>query len=140
MIMFKRLIKRYLLKKLNYAHPKHYHFLRWLAEIVKDEKKTKDVYASIANYMFENDSAQRYLQFSDIFVVDDLVVIYTYRPGLWIGKGGSTMKEIENRLNYNLDGVKVNDYNITFVEEVHSAFADISMNIVVRQKMTDGLY
>ena len=90
--------------------------------------------------MFENDNAQHYLQFSDIFVVDNLVIIYTYRPGLWIGKGGSTYDAIKNRLNYNLDGVKINDYKITFVEEVNSAYANIDMNIIVRQKMDDGLY
>jgi hypothetical protein len=111
------------------SHPKKYHFLRWLAECVKDVKKTDDALSGIAYYMMENKSD--YLQFNDIFVIDDNVYVYTRRPGLWIGKGGRTIDAIEHRINYNLDGKKFYDFKLQLIENIHEADAEIAMTIRV---------
>ena len=125
----KKLIKKYLKNKLQVSHPKKYHFLRWLAECVKDAKKTDDALSGIAYYMMENKSD--YLQFNDIFVIDDNVYVYTRRPGLWIGKGGLTIDAIEHRINYNLDGKKFYDFKLQLIENIHEADAEIAMTIRV---------
>ena len=125
----KRLIKKYLKSKLQGSHPKHYHFLRWLAECVKDAKKTDNALSGIAYYFMENKS--NYLQYNDIFVIDDIIYVYTRRPGLWIGKGGETVHAIEHRINYNLDGKKFYNFEIHFLENVHEADAEIEMTMKV---------
>ena len=125
----KKLIKKYLKRKLQVSHPKKYHFLRWLAECVKDVKKTDDALSGIAYYMMENKSD--YLQFNDIFVIDDNVYVYTRRPGLWIGKGGQTLDAIEHRINYNLEGKKFYDFKLQLIENIHEADAEIAMTIKV---------
>ena len=132
----KRLIKKYLLKKLKSSRePKHYHFLRWLADVVKDKNATKDVYSSIASWLYEDESLNKLLQFNDIFVVDNIVFIYTHRPALWIGKAGRTVDSLEHKLNHKVNGEKVHDYKVRFIEEQHSAYAEITMNICVLDRI-----
>ena len=76
--LFKKCISKYLLKYFNGSsenyyyvrdHVKFYLFLRWLSEFVKDEKDTRDVMISIANYMYHNNLD---LPFTYIFVVDNI--------------------------------------------------------------------
>ncbi len=77
----KQLIKKYLKKKLNKSHPKHYYFLRWLANIVMDKEQTKDVCASIARWMYDNKYSLQKLPLNDIFVLDKKLYNYTFLPG-----------------------------------------------------------
>ena len=115
----KRLIENYLIKRLNVSHPKHYYFYRWLAELVKDEEKTNDVLCSIAGYMNEN--INKNLPFFDIFVVRDYVFVVTQRPSLWIGNSGVTHEAIEYRMNYNVNGDKISDYKLEYIEDLFSS-------------------
>ena len=130
----KWLIKKIIFKYLK-SSTKHYCFLRWLAELIKDEKVTKDVYSSIAYWLFTHDDTAKYLQFSDIFVVDNIVYIYTFRPGLWIGKAGRTVDDLMHSMNYNARDKKIHDYRINFIEERHSAWADIHIDMRVLNKI-----
>ena len=123
---FKKQIEKYLKKHLT-GHPKHYHFLRWLSSIVEDNNKLIDVYASLAGYFYHKQDDYIHLdimnimQFTDIFVVDNNVYIYTQRPGMWIGKAGCTIDEVQDRMNLNVNGQKVHDYKIQIIEDTKSA-------------------
>lgn len=131
----KHLIIKYLHRKLP-GHPKHYHFLRWLAKIVEDKEATFGVLRDIGLWMSENCFKNKSIksispyQYSDIFVVGNTVYIYTYRPGNWIGKGGELCTSLENRLNYSpVTKEKINNYRISFIEETSTPFAIISRTI-----------
>ena len=131
----KKIIKKYITKYLlkyfygsskNYYyvrdHVKFYLFLRWLSELVKDEKDTEDVMISIASYMYHNNLD---LPFTDIFVVANIVCICTKRPGLWIGKAGSIIDQITNNINFNVNGEKIHNFQIKLLETTKGAVIDI---------------
>lgn len=96
-----------------------YLFLRLLAELVWDTPKD-DVYFAFGKFL--SDKGREFYQFSDIFAVGDTVYIVTFRPGLWIGKGGSTVKELEGILGR---------YKVNFIEEKYTAFSEITKFIMV---------
>lgn len=131
--IIKNCITKYLLKYFNGNHRfKHYQyvrdhvrfylFLRWLSEFVKNEEDTKHVTASIASYMYCNNFS---LPFTDIFVVGDVVCICTSRPGMWIGKAGSTLDEITKNINFNLKGKQTHNFKITLLENTQSSVDDV---------------
>jgi hypothetical protein len=105
-----------------------YLFARLLAEIVKDKDKTNDVLISIASYFIKYHSGEKF-QFNDIFVVGDIIYIYTFRPGYWIGKGGSEADRLLVECNYNARMEKVADYQLRFIELSNDATADITRYI-----------
>ena len=132
----KNLIRKYLNKKLSKRgeikkNPLRFYFYRWLAELVKDDKKTTDVLMSVASFIHDKDYDYPY---QDIIVVGDIVYIVTQRPGLWIGKAGSTHDELEKKLNYNLNGDKVNNYSLTYIEDMFSAKYDVDLSLFVYDK------
>lgn len=90
-----------------------------------DKEQTKDVCASIARWMYDNKYNLQKLPLNDIFVLDNKIYIYTFRPGLWIGKAGSTVYSCEDSINHNVDGVKVHDYEIHFIEIHKTPFTDL---------------
>ena len=110
----RKLIKKYLKKKLETRRPKHYYFLRWLSELVKDEMNTENVLAGIASWMVA--TGETFLPFNDIFVIDNAIYIYTHRPGLWIGKKDSVINSLEYSLNHNINDEKIHDYKISLIE------------------------
>lgn len=129
----KNCITKYLLKYFNGSrrsknyqymrdHVRFYLFLRWLSEFVKNEEDTKHVTASIASYMYCNNFS---LPFTDIFVVGDIVCICTSRPGMWIGKAGSTLDEITKNINFNLSGKQTHNFKITLLENTQSSVDDV---------------
>ena len=90
--IIKKCIIKYLLKYFNGSpknyyyvrdHTRFYLFLRWLAELVKNEEDTIHVMILIASYMHYNNLD---LPFTDIFVVGNTVCVCTRKPSLWIGK------------------------------------------------------
>ena len=120
----KKLIKRYLKKNLT-AHPKHYYFLRWLADLVKDNKQTDNVCAGIARWIYDTNENYLLDKLNDLFVIDNNVYIYTYRPGLWIGKGGKTIDSLIHSLNYNIYNVKTHDYKIQLIEIHKQPYSEV---------------
>lgn len=112
----KNQIKKYLTKKFNCSHPKHYYFLRWLASLVMDNEEVKDVCASIAYWMYTTKHETLMAYTHDILVIDNKVYIYTYRPGLWIGKAGCIVYDCEHSINHNINDEKIHDYKIHFIE------------------------
>lgn len=105
-----------------------YLFARLLAEIVKDKEKTNHVLISIANYFIRYHGGGIF-QFNDIFVVGNIIYIYTLRPGYWIGKGGSEADRLLVECNYNTKMGKVADYQLRFIELLNDATADITRYI-----------
>lgn len=91
---------------------RHYLFLRFLAELVKDEQKTEGVYMDIGNFI-QGKLPRLATLFTDIFVIDNYVYIQTPRPGLWIGKCGETIDAITREINH---GEKY-DYEIKLLED-----------------------
>ena len=105
-----------------------YLFARLLAEIVKDKDKTNDVLISIASYFIKYHGGEKF-QFNDIFVVGNIIYIYTFRPGYWIGKGGSESDRLLVECNYNAKMEKVADYQLRFIELLNDATAGITTYI-----------
>ena len=105
------------------VNPKKYNyfFYRWLIELFIDKSETKNVFFQIANYLTNQYSLSSY-DFSDIFVLDNKVYIYTRRPGYWIGKGGKEITKLENCINYTYDGeTKLHDYQVRIIEDRESS-------------------
>ena len=74
---------------------KHNHFFyRWLIGLITDKDETKNVFFQIANYLTNQYSLSSY-DFTDIFVLNNKVYIYTRTPGFWIGKGGKELTKLE---------------------------------------------
>ena len=121
----KKLIRKYLKKHLN-GHPKHYYFMRWLADIVRDKKQTDDICAGVARWMHDTDESRLLGHLNDLFVIDNRVYIYTYRPGLWIGRGGETTMSLEHSLNHDVNGEKIHDYDIWFIEIQGKPYAEVA--------------
>lgn len=99
----------------------NYFFYRWLIELFIDKSETKNVFFQIANYLTNQYSLSSY-DFSDIFVLNNKVYIYTRKPGCWIGKGGKEITKLENCINYTYDGeTKLHDYQVRIIEDRESS-------------------
>lgn len=107
-----------------------YLFARLLAEIIKDKEKTNNVLMSIASYFVEYNKGEK-IQFNDIFLVGDIICIYTLHPAYWIGKSGSVANSLLIECNYNAKMEKVADYRLMFVEVSHDAQSEITTYIRV---------
>ena len=120
----KKLIRNYIKKQIRKVrgNKRSFYFLRWLADIVKNEEDTKHVCSTIGSFLFEEHETYPFL---DVFVVDDMVYIYTHRPGYWIGKGGETVNKLIYKLNHNVDGDQIYDFKLSFVEPKGTNFNSI---------------
>ena len=99
----------------------NYFFYRWLIELFIDKSEIKNVFFQIANYFTNQYSLSSY-DFSDIFVLNNKVYIYTRTPGCWIGKGGKELTKLENCINYTYDGeTKLHDYQVRIIEDRESS-------------------
>ena len=85
-----------------------------------------DVCARISIWLDETEKSLNTYQLTDIIVLENDVYLYTKKPGWWIGKSGSTLKSLEDRMNHNLDGERINDYKIHIIEDKDSIFNMIS--------------
>ena len=98
---------------------KRYLFARWIAELIKDQQKTTDVVMTFARYFIQYNNGVSY-EFEDVFVVGDTIYIDTMRPGYWIGKGGQNADTLIDMLNHNINGEKINNFSIRFIEHMDS--------------------
>lgn len=121
----KNQIKKYLTKKFDCSHPKHYHFLRWLASLVMDNEEVKNVCMSIAYWMLNTKHDNLLIYTHDIMVIDNNVYIYTYRPGLWIGKAGCIVYDCEDSINFNINNERIHNYTIHFIEIYKTPWAEL---------------
>lgn len=113
----KKRIRSYLINHLGSSHPKNYYFLRWLSDIVEDKDSANDICATLGSWIVNTDIGSSLINYlNDLFVVGNGVYIVTYRPGLWIGKGGRTVDSLEHCLNYDIEDKKINDYEVRFIE------------------------
>ena len=91
---------------------------------------TKEQYRNACDliriWLIETEKTTSTYQLTDILVLGNDVYLYTKRPGFWIGKSGSTLKSLEDRMNHNLDGEKIHDYIINIIEDKDSIFNMIS--------------
>lgn len=113
-------------KVLNYnihSHMEDYHLYRYIAFWLESKERNKDIRHSIASWMVQ--SRHEDLPFNDIFVIDDEVYIYTYRPGLWIGKGGCTINDCLYHINHKIDGTEYRKLNIHLIEAKDDAITDV---------------
>lgn len=115
--------KNYIIKSFNNKKKKpDFYFLRWLAEINKNEKETNYVCQIIAKYMA---SKSYTLPLLDVFVVDDTVFIYTQYPGKWIGEKASNIEDLQHLLNYKANGEMVHNFKINIVKPVKTNFNNV---------------
>jgi len=117
-------------------HMEDYHLYRHMASIIENEEKNKDIRYSIASWMCQ--SHHENLPFNDIFVVDDEIYIYTYRPGLWIGKGGKTIDDCIYHINHKVDGTKYRNFKINLIESKNDAVSDVYGYMRTCQKYSDN--
>ena len=90
------------------------------------KKQYIDVCGLISIWLIETENSLNTYQLTDIIVLENDVYLYTKRPGMWIGKSGSTLKSLEDRMNHNLDGEMIHDYKINIIEDKDSIFNMIS--------------
>ena len=105
------------------VNPRKYNYLfyRWLLGLIIDKDETENVFFKIAYYLNNKREFLSY-DFTDIFILNNNVYIYTTRPGLWIGKGGKEIDDLENCINYNYNGeTKLHDYHIRIIEDTESS-------------------
>ena len=125
--LFKKVVTAYLKKKLT-GRPQHYYFYRWLADLVEDKDRLDDACYGISKWALinpVNGKIFRYIR--DVFVLDNIVYIYTERPGLLIGKKGCTCNEIIQEINNNSE---IN-YTISVIEMWHVSLTSILTYIVI---------
>lgn len=104
----------YIVKHFNNIKEKqNFYFLRWLAEMDKNEKYTNYICNTIAKYIHSKNTTMPFL---DIFVVDNYVYIYTQYPGKWIGKKGKDIEELQHIINYNSDGELTHNFKLNVIE------------------------
>lgn len=124
----KRFIIKYLHKHIN-VRSKNYHFWRWVASWFYNKENTEHILACISSYFYHNGKeSPTIMKFTDIFVVGKDVYIYTIRPGLWIGKGGSVIDKLEESFNRNNTGEQ---YKIRIIEDRKSAQYHICLGLKV---------
>lgn len=116
-------------------HMEDYHFYRYMAYVIESKEKNKDIRHSIASWMCH--SRHEDLPFSDIFVLDDEIYIYTYRPGLWIGRGGKTIDDCLYHINHKVDGTKYRDFKINLIESKNDALSEVYSYMSICQEYTD---
>ena len=90
------------------------------------KKQYREVCCLNSTWLIETEKTTNTYQLTDILVLGNDVYLYTKRPGIWIGKFGSTLKSLEDRVNHNLDGDKIHDYSINIIEDKDSIFNMIS--------------
>ena len=92
----------------------------WIAKNIEDKKKLGLVCFKIADFYNDKPAALIGLQISDMVVLNDTVFIFLGRPGLIIGKGGSTIDSLTAHINNDVNGNKVDNYNIDLIEDLSS--------------------
>ena len=119
------LVVKYLNRSLS-SRPKSYLkylSIRLIAELVKDKESTQYVIDKIADYIrYEN--LDKVILFSDIFVLGDEVYILTVRPGIWIGKQGTTINELKTNLNVDVMGNLIHKYHLNLIDDRFSPIVE----------------
>lgn len=90
------------------------------------KKEYNDVCLFIGVWLIEKSQTLDTYQLTDIIVLGNDIYLYTKRPGIWIGKAGSTLESLEHRMNYSIYGERINDYKIHIIEDKDSIFNMIS--------------
>lgn len=90
------------------------------------KKQYIDVCGLISIWLIEKSQTLFTYQLTDIIVLGNDVYLYTKRPGIWIGKAGSTLESLEHRINHNIYDEKIHDYKIHIIEDRDSIFNMIS--------------
>lgn len=132
----KKYIKKKIAKRLCSYFTKHYQlkyencrrflFMRWLVDLVADKYESALVLYKFSQYLDENNVNT---QFTDVFTVDDKVFILAMFPGMWIGKGGSILHDIEDTINTNAKGEKTRNYEVRPIEDLNSSVQQIYGNM-----------
>lgn len=123
----KRFIIKYLRKHIG-GRSKNYHFWRWVASWFYNKENTEHILACISSYFYHNQKNFPTMEFTDIFVVDKDVYIYTRMPGIWIGKGGENIDKLEESFNRGNTGEQ---YKIRIIEDLKSAQYHICLGLKV---------
>jgi len=116
----KKYIKNYLKKHLG-SYKKNFWLLRFLSDLVMDMEIVDHVCENISVWMYHNNVNY---PVNDVIVIDNLVYIYTHKPGLWIGKGGSNVHSLEKYLYAN-DIKTAYKWKIRFIEIRETPFVKI---------------
>ena len=113
----KKFIIKYLRKHIS-GRSKNYYFWRWVASWFYNKENTEHILACISSYFYHNEKKFPLIDFTDIFVVNKDVYIYTRRPGLWIGLHGKNIDKLEESFNRDNTGEQ---YKIRLIEDKISA-------------------
>lgn len=117
----KKLFSNFIENRIVNPRKYNYLFYRWLLGLIIDKDETENVFFKIAHYLNNKHNFLSY-DFTDIFILNNNVYIYTRRPGYWIGKGGKEIYDLENCINYNYNGeTKLHDYHIRIIEDTESS-------------------
>ena len=118
---FKNAVIKFLKKKLSAQQPKHYYFYRWLVDLIEDKQHLNDVCVGISKWVLKSPSnAKFFIYIKDVFVLDNIVYIYTDQPGMLIGKAGCVYDEIKQEINH----LNTN-YTIFFIEMNNVSYTKI---------------
>lgn len=74
-----------------------YLFWRWIACLLGDEEKERQIICSVAGYLYKSDP-HGHKVYTDIFFLYDTLYIVTRRPGLWIGKRGEDIDKLHEAI------------------------------------------
>lgn len=110
----------------------------WIGKNIQPTGDTMHVVSKMARYAYNNKFDMSSFGITDMMVLGDKIFIYLKRPGILIGKGGSRIDSILDRINYmttqTADGTrrkeKVYNYEICLIEDIYSptAYAMHRMN------------
>ena len=102
--MMKKLIVKFIDKRIVSPEKYNYFFYRWLISILSNKQVNKNLLSGLIGY-FEKSTGN--FPFTDIFVLGKKVYIYTIKPGVWIGKRGYRINDLKRYLNSYLEFDKI---------------------------------
>ena len=75
-----------------------YHLGRYGFSLMEDTEDTRPIISEVAQWTVDDGHMQLLPTLEDIFVTGNTLNIVTLRPGLWIGKSGSVIDSLTERL------------------------------------------
>jgi len=120
----KNFIIDFLIKRMS--RTKNYALWRGLINCFVSKRKTEEALYQINKYLFFKGANFAVWDFTDIFVLGDVLVICTRRPGLWIGGHGSVCDDLRDACKNFISGVRYIEDKYSVRAKFEDAFSQVN--------------
>ena len=120
----KNFIIDFLIKRM--CRTKNYALWRGLINCFVNKRKTEEALYQINKHLFLKGANFAVWDFTDIFVIGDVLVICTRRPGLWIGAHGSVCDELRDECKKFVNEIRYIEDKYSVRVEFEDAFCQVN--------------